>query len=232
MKYNVMSSVLLAITLSASAYAADSMNQTPVDVQDEAYYTVGDVSIVELDEEVNPVVVGSASPDPSLRADAITIDEIINTGKQIWQIILDNKPVVNLSFDTANGLPEGARHWTGLTNWQTPFSKTYQVSCKNLYGMNVVNFVFRVVFTYGGKLDGKGLYIANAAVVPAALDVAWGYTFNAKAAVTNVVNAGSAKSPIAALQMDVRWSIDTAMKHSEGTENFFLRGDGFFMQLQ
>ncbi|HAR42409.1 MAG TPA: hypothetical protein DCS07_07220 [Bdellovibrionales bacterium] len=229
-KYVMMS--LLAFAFSFSAFAAETVNRTPVDIQDEAYFTIGAVTIEEVTDGSEPVVVGPQYSDQSIIAGSITIDEIVNYGKQIWQVILNNKPVVNLTLDNANGLPQGVRYWTGLSNWQTPFSKTYRVNYQNLYGMSVVDFSFRVIFTYGGKLDGKGLYIANAAIAPANLDVAWGYTFNAKAAASTILNTGTTRAPVAGIQMDVHWSIDTIVKHTEGAENFFMRGDGFFQQMK
>ena len=151
--------------------------------------------------------------------------------KKVWAVVEENKPVVNIKEDRASALPEGAYNWRTLEGWATPKSRTYRVRYRNLYGMNVVNFAFRVIYTFGGSVNGVGKYLTNVTVVPAHLDVAWGYTFNAAVEVPYVTNAGTKTNPLAGMEVHLKWSVDTILKHNRMASSYYLRGDGLFKSL-
>ncbi|MGZ3804930.1 MAG: hypothetical protein ACXVB4_12010 [Pseudobdellovibrionaceae bacterium] len=162
----------------------------------------------------------------------IIIDKIINLGKKLWAVVETGRPVVNVKTYTANALPKGLKCWTDLTGWQVPQSKVYRVQYENLYGMNVVDFAYRVSFTAGGALKGQGKYITNATIMPADLYVSWGYTFNANAEVPSVFNMGTSDQPVAGMQMLMKWSVDTVMTHAEQAESYFVGGDNTMKAME
>lgn len=161
----------------------------------------------------------------------VVVDQIINAGKKIWQIVEAGKPVANLSLNTANALPRGLGCWMDLQEWKAPESRVYRVQYANAFGANVVSFAFRVNFTHGGALDGIGKYVTNATIMPAALDVSWGFTFNADVSVPSVVNMGTKKNPVGAVQLVVNWQVDSPVKKIRQSETFFMSGDGKLTHL-
>jgi len=160
-----------------------------------------------------------------------SLDDIINVGEKVWKMIEANKPVVNVDMPVAHAMPKGVQCWADLERWQTPKSYMYRVEYQNLYGYTVVTFHFRLSYVYGGSLNGKGLYLANVAVVPATLDVAWGYKFDASTIIGQTVNLGTKEDPEAGISLGVKWRIRTLMKDSDNTENFFIRANGELQQL-
>jgi hypothetical protein len=104
--------------------------------------------------------------------------------------------------------------------------ETYEVAYKNLFGMEVVKFHFRLAYTYGGGRAGAGRYLANVSVLPAELNVLWGYTFNAEVQVMPAVNLGNVTSPVAGLEVNVVWQVKTVLKESDNSVHYFVRGDG------
>lgn len=140
------------------------------------------------------------------------IGDFIQIGEKIWKIIEANKPVVNLRNSHVSVLPLGTASPIDISGWKKPSVKTYMVSYENGFGMNVVEFVFRLVFSHSGNIDGKGAYIANAGLYPTNLSVAWGYTFNADTAATNAINIGTTDDPIANLELHLNWSVETVFK--------------------
>jgi hypothetical protein len=98
--------------------------------------------------------------------------------------------------------------------------------------MNVVDFAYRVVFTAGGSLNGQGKYITNATIMPADMNVSWGFTFNANAEVPSVFNTGSSGQPVAGMQLLMKWSVDTVMSHIEQAETFYVGGDNTMKHLE
>lgn len=222
--------VLLASLQSAQASQVSGSNES-------LYYQLSDFSVAEIqpilgDESVLPPgfpeVQDNPLPPPGNSDDknTLTIDEIVNTAKQVWTIINEGKPVCEIKTDHANAIPASVKMWSEMAGWQAPVAKSYRVTYRNGFGMNAIDFAFRVIFIPGGSLNGKGKYITNATIVPASVDVLWGYNFNAEVRVVSTTNAGTLKSPEAAMQLQLHWSINTPVKHTEMTNDFYLKGDG------
>ncbi len=177
-----------------------------------------------------------ADPSPGSWLDETThanlvLDQIINFGKKIWGVIESNKPVVNVSIDSANALPQGANSWLAVAGWKAPVSKLYKVTYANLLGMTVVEVSYRILFTAGGNVNGKGRYLSHVSVAPAKISAAWGYSLDVKAFVPSVTNAGTHEDPIGAAQLQVEWKVNTVMKSEQGSQSYYIRGDGEFMDL-
>ncbi len=208
---------------------------------DADYYTIKSVET----HEIAPDLAAPGSPDSAasieapitssevleLPLDVSDITNIINIGKQIWAIVEANKPVSNITTNQATAVPKGVTDWTSLAGWQAPQSHTYQTSIKNTYGITVIQFSYRVMFTPGGTFRGKGHYLANVTVDPANVYVAWGYTFNAQVTIPSITNAGTTASPTAAAEILVKWDIDTILNHIEQSASYYARGDGTFQTL-
>lgn len=156
----------------------------------------------------------------------ISWEDIVNIGQKVWEVVKAGKPVAHFETPMANALPRGLTCWNDLEHWQAPKVQTYQVVYKNGFGMEVVRFDFRLQFTYGGGKAEKGQYLANVSVQPSQLNVAWGYNFDAKVEVQPAVNLGSKDSPIAGLELNLRWTVKTIMKSSENSFHFFVQGNG------
>lgn len=228
--------------MGATAHAAESSEKI-----DANYYSVSKMTIEELqkNELDSSVIILIPAPEPKKPVDPsnqpsgipeldlsqVVLSKIINMGKQVWDVVASNKPVVNVKTDMASALPFGINTWENLSNWAEPQVRDFRVTYQNFYGDNVVDFKFRVLYTHGGMVAGKGAYLTNATIIPASLNVAWGFTFNAQSTIANVMNAGSATDPVAAMQLNLHWSIDTILKHTERTENFYIKGNGAFKVL-
>ncbi|MCM2278176.1 MAG: hypothetical protein NDJ89_08880 [Oligoflexia bacterium] len=233
------------LTASGGAGLFAGMAQA-ADSETEKYFTIEAVklTLLESSEEVEPSWVGinppgvntpSPMPVPSPSGSGITgpsiLDEFINLGKQAWQIVVENRPVANFRQSSASVVPKGIQDWQELQGWQAPRSQTYRLSFSNGFGSDVVRFDYRILYTHGGNVKGKGRYLANVTIVPASLEVSWGFTFNADVAIPSITNAGTHADPIAAAELQVHWSADSVLKHLEGTDNFYIRGDGTLQSL-
>jgi hypothetical protein len=225
----------LFLAASGLAMVTSFQNVRAAEATDDVrHLTIGAVKVREITDEVAPLderdLPLPPAGGPVDEADLI-LDKIIHMGKKVWAIIAANKPVVNVRTDSASALPEGARGWESLEGWQLPRARIFRITWENLYGIEVVNFSFRVLYTYGGNVNGKGRYLTRVTIVPRELSVAWGYTFNADATVPSVVNTGTRRDPVAGMELMLKWSVDTVMKHNEGTASFFVQGDGQFTDL-
>ena len=179
-------------------------------------------SSLDLDFEIGEATASALIAD-------ILLDKIINIGKKIWTLVDANKAVANFSGDRASAVPLGISSWEQMQEWKAPSSQLYHVAYKNFLGMTVLDFTFRLIYSYGGTVNGQGQYLTQIGVLPADLMVRWGYHFNVHASVPGITNAGTSASPIAAAEILVDWTLDNFFgKHIEGSQSFYVRGDGYF----
>lgn len=160
------------------------------------------------------------------------VDSIINIGKKIWAIVDAGRPVVNLKMDVGTALPQGARCWMDLQTWSAPTSHRYQVSFLNGFNSEVVKFDYRVISLSGGSVDGKGQYIGYAAFQPVDVQVAWGFEFNAEAAVPAVFNMGTKADPVAGMQIVMNYKVTSPLKFISQSQAYFIDGKGNFEKMK
>jgi len=242
MKKAFLSLVVLMAVFPLVAFGAVSLEK-PAQV-DAAYFTIQSVTVERVADDMEarggyypepyeyPTTYEFPAPTTPGTDGVVTIDQVFNYAKQIWDVVVANKPVVNVTRDNASALPKGLADWSMMSGWQAPMTQSFRVAYKNGWGVDVVDFTYRVSFVYGGAFNGKGRYITNATIVPKNLAVAWGFTFTAQATVPSVTNAGTLVDPVAAMELSMHWSVDSVLRHIETTENFYIRGDGEMTHVQ
>ncbi|WP_373999149.1 hypothetical protein [Bdellovibrio bacteriovorus] len=245
----IRSLVAMALTLgmATSAFAADN-----------AYFEIKKVKVTDVTEQYAPQMELFAKKANGLNADCnssqmplapkftgdrtlgsvnpldaveLIVDQIINIGKKIFNVINAGRPVVNINLDTANALPKGLTCWSDLSGWNIPQSKVYNVQYENGFGMTVVDFTYRVTYTAGGSADGIGKYITNATFQPANVSVGWGFQLDATAVIPSVFNTGSKRDPVAGMQMNMEWKVTSPMAHEQSTETYFVSGENKLVHM-
>jgi hypothetical protein len=230
MKIAILFSVLAA---SVSLFAQESSNQK--------FFMIQNIQTEEVASEtlnLRPVMQANsncASLHPMggpLDEVEMALDKIINMGKKIWAIVEAGKPVLNFKSDVATALPKGATCWTDLAGWQAPISKTYRITASNYFGMDVVNFQYRIIYVYGGNVDGVGQYLGYATMQPVDVTVAWGFEFNANGNVPVVFNTGTKSAPVAAMQMNMLYTIGSPLTANVQSQAYFITGKGDFKRMK
>jgi len=166
----------------------------------------------------------------------VAIDQIVNIGLKVWNMVVENKPVVKVESKYAVALPMGvksAESAVELSGWSRPKSYVISFYFENLYGIDVISVRYRVTYVYGGSYQGRGKYLAAVYAIPERVDVMWGFSFNMQAYVPDatVVNVGTSANPIAALQLKVSWSASSILKEIDGTDVYYIQGDGYFKEI-
>ncbi len=167
----------------------------------------------------------------SLSELGIYLDQIINIGKKIWNIVAAGSPVANFKADVAYALPRGVTCWNQLSGWSMPASRTYKVTYKNKFGVEVIQYAYQITFTHGGQFQQQGAYITNASILPAHINVAWGFQFDATAEVPSVFNIGTMQEPVGGMQLMMSWKITNILTHEQKTETFYINGRGDIQKL-
>jgi hypothetical protein len=220
--------IILLLTLTSfNAFALDKKNLLNKNTIN--HLTIASVEVKEINEDFVENYIESFDPTSiitTLTTADVVVDKVINIGTKIWNVVEKGRPVANYSGVKANALPQNTLRWDQLTNWQTPRSKVISVTYKNLFGMEVVRFSYRVVLLYGGSVGGVGRYIGYASVEPIEITTAYMYTFNAKANVEAVFNMGSTQDPLAGMILNINWTVETVLKKTAETHTYTLDGSG------
>lgn len=156
----------------------------------------------------------------------IGLDQIINFGEKLWEIVKANEPVLEFNTKSAMAIPKAASSPENLDGWDAPVSKDYQVTYTNYLNMDVVKFHYKVIFTPQGSYNGRGQYLANASVHPVDISVSIGYKFNALVEIGQLLNVGSSGNPVAGMQININWDVNTILKKNKGGDYYFAQGDG------
>ena len=168
--------------------------------------------------------------DPLISIDGMGIGAwAIQAGMtKLWEIVENNKAVVNTDFKGASALPAAAEgDWTKVTGWKPEHSLIYNYEAINAYNQKVVQLKYKVSLRYGGTLRGKGKYIASARVVPIHIQVLWGFKLSVDVKVVKTENSGSEKNPMAAIRLHVVHKIKSPLKNSTEKQSYYLKGDGY-----
>lgn len=156
----------------------------------------------------------------------VIMDQIVNLGYFVWQIVQSSRPTMRISTYRAHGLPRGISCWTDLEEWKMPKSKVFTVEQKSKLGQSLAKFTFRISFVYGGNYNGTGRYLANVTVSPVDVKVAWGVDFGSEVHIPSVFNMGTKTNPLAAMQVFVYWNLGNSVRMEQKSQLFHLTGDG------
>lgn len=236
---------LLLLALSVLLPFSRAFSQEAVTApEDKAVFTKAEVSAAALDplrytidpESVSVELTGrtsSAAAGPEERGVIGSIVTIVNIANKIWGIIKANAPVADVETKYAAAVPEGALSPNQLYGWKGPETYEYKFHAKNMYGGEMVTVSYKVVFSYGGKFDGKGAYLTGVTIVPGTIEVGWGYRLSMNAFVpdTTITNIGTYADPKAAMQLKLSSRISTVLKEWDGNSVYLVKGDGELKQL-
>lgn len=228
-------SVIATVFISVPSHSA--LRKIPLSDQTFNHLTISSIEITDVTDEfydssydyeynISPSSWISNPIDSTLDKVDLIVDKIINIGQKIWNVVEKGKPVANYSSVSANALPENATRWDQLETWNTPKSKVVKIVYKNVYGIEVIRFTYRIILLYGGSVGGVGKYIGYANVEPLEMTTAYMYTFNVKASVESVYNMGTKKNPLAGMILNINWTVETVLKKSTMTHTYSLDGLG------
>ncbi len=219
---------LLAVIPSAALAVENTESQD--------YYKVSAVTVEETvptAEEIASGYLAPTQPPVAFLDDAATLDwnTLVLVGEKLIQIIQAGKPVVNIKRDAVAALPLGVTNWQDLAGWQAPSTKVYTVKVTNYLGMDVVDLRLKVSAMWGGNRGGRGQYLANVLVVPSSIRVLWGWNLDLWSENRDPVNSGTLEAPKAGLGFDIRYRVTTMINELNGTQDYFVTGDGNILAL-
>lgn len=196
---------------------------------DPSYFTIADTVVNVREVEAPETPVNLVIPETKVAPAAA--GAIINGGAQAWNIVNGGQASSHLNHTYASALP-GWGNWHNITGWRGPKKVVYEMSCKNLYGMTVLDVQYEVSFFYGGHdQEGKGLYISNFTAKATKFSIKWGFKYYMDIRISDPMNVGTPDNPLAYMQADVNWSFSSPLKTTRGFQTYAVRGDGMFRDI-
>jgi len=228
-----MLSLMLFLSLGTNTYASSNLHSFDSRMNDPKWYQLSQPSVREITlAKVQSSSVSKCASTHTVLPSDIDLSDIVNYGKIAWDIIIKGQPVLDFTGLEANALPKGESTWQGLECWEAPQARAYQIIYKNGFGMEVVKFNYKVVYSFGGRVNGMGRYLAHVSVIPD-VKVLWGFSLNANVTAETPLNSGSSVDPVGQIQLDVEYTLVPFIPLSKVQEkqSFVMRGDGFFQKL-
>jgi hypothetical protein len=155
--------------------------------------------------------------------------DLVALGESVYQLVLKGKPVVKTSYAPISVLPKvngGPADLFETEGWTAPVKRTYQIKYNNLYGATVVHFMFSVIYSYNGSLDGKGAYLTAVQIVPEYVKSLWGWEFTATMKLGGLQNMGTKANPVAGATIMIEYTASSLLETIQRTNSFFLTGKG------
>ena len=203
--------VCSSLLASVSSFAADTI--TPQLLNDPALkitsFSIQEVEPQGIVAELPTLPTGgTGSPIDEV---SMVIDGLLAIGKKIWPIIDAGRPVINNKLaPSVSVIPhlEGENGVLSLmANWSVPHVKSFRVSYKNGFNMEVVGFTYTVLYQSNGDLNGVGKYITGLKIQASEITAAWGFNFDAASELVSIANIGSQKAPVASAVLQISYSV-------------------------
>lgn len=217
------------------------INSQAAEVYEDQFHMISEVKLVEVVNgvEVNveeaelPYIDNLKSapiPAPGLPGVIMVTKDLLALGKEIYKIVEAGRPVVNVDSDPFDILPKSDKGLDitpfDLTNWKAPRARKYRINATNYMGIKAAVFEFIVIFSYGGKYNGRGHYITGAQIKPTKVNVKWGYNLDASFKVQTITNSGTKSEPIASSVISIDYIIKTVLQENRSSKLFYINGLG------
>lgn len=176
---------------------------------------------------------------------ATVLENIVNTGKKVYNLIRGNDAVLTETIPFSTALPQrvlasGENASTEfmlkeMAGWEfPPREKSYEIVITG--GMfnwfDVAKIKYQILYTYGGSYNGKGKYLTGVAVQPVRREISSGTTVNISCIVPDlgIYNVGTAEDPVAAMNIAIKIDV-TGKGATTEYSTFVVTGRGEFSEV-
>jgi hypothetical protein len=163
------------------------------------------------------------------------VDKLIALGERLIPLIEKGRAVYkSKNMDAISVIPNlgpAINSLSEISNWSYPVTKHFKVVFENLYGIDVVSFVYSVTFQYGGNYDGKGKYLTGVRVATRDVSVMWGFDVDAHSELIQISNVGTSTNVIAGATIEISYTVGNVLNVISTSEAFHVTGDGRIFRL-
>lgn len=163
------------------------------------------------------------------------VDKLIALGEKIIPLIEKGKAVYRSknmeAISVIPNLGSSVNSLAEIANWSYPVTKHFKVVFENLYGIDVVSFVYSVTFQYNGSYGGKGKYLTGVRVATRDVSVMWGFDVDAHSELIQISNVGTTSNVVAGATIEINYTVGNILNVISTSEAFHVTGDGKIFRL-
>ncbi len=157
--------------------------------------------------------------------------ELVALGESIYTLVQKGKPNVTTDFSPINVVPKDATTRQpvdpmDLERSSDPVRRQYVMLVKNILGGTLVEFKYKLMFSYGASYNGKGRFIQNAMIIPVSIWAIYGWDVNASMKLLGITNKGTRENPVAGAHMAIHFNARSVLTNIDATDEISIDGLG------
>lgn len=240
---------LLAITLGLSL----NLVHARVDMRE---YEVGSLTVEEItpvrtpSKDIAETTAGSGSggetppeepvpEDTTIRPDRIeqtgriitTAKDVVALGEAIYELLNKGRPKITTEYAPISVVPRDPTSKEiidpfELEGFSMPTERRFNAKVKNKVGQEVVNFNYKLMYSYGGSYNGKGKYLTGVIIVPGNIRAKRGWIVDSSMKLSGIMNHGTKDSPVAGAVLNIKYAIHSMFQAFERNDTIHITGKG------
>jgi hypothetical protein len=160
-----------------------------------------------------------------------TARDMVALGEAIYSLVQKGKPTNVTEYAPISVVPRDpmTKEYADpfdLEGFSMPVEKSFVAKVKNGSGKEVVNFNYKVIYSYGGSYNGAGKYLTNVIIVPGSIKTSFGWDFNATMKLSGIMNHGTKADPVAGVMVTVKYQMNSWSSAFERNDTIHITGNG------
>lgn len=157
--------------------------------------------------------------------------DIVALGEAIYELVKKGKPSNVTEYAPISVVPKDPMSKEivdifDLEGFSFPVEKAYVARIRNMVGKEVVQFTYKVMYSYGGSYNGAGKYLSGVIIVPQSVKTTFGWEFNATMKLSGMMNHGTKADPIAGVMLTIKYQMNGWSTAYERNDTIHITGAG------
>jgi hypothetical protein len=159
--------------------------------------------------------------------------DIVALGEAIYELVKKGKPTNVTEYAPISVIPKepGTKEPVDLFDlegFSMPVERAFVARIKNGVGKEVVQFTYKIMFSYGGSYNGAGKYLTSVIIVPQSVKTSFGWDFNASMKLSGMMNHGTKADPVAGIMITIKYQMNGWSTAYERNDTIHITGRGEF----
>jgi len=157
--------------------------------------------------------------------------DMVALGEAVYELVKKGRPTNVTEYAPISVVPRDpvSKEYVDpfeLEGFSMPVEKNFVAKVKNGHGKEVVSFSYKVMYSYGGSLNGTGKYLTNVIIVPGEIRTTYGWDFNASMKLSGIMNHGTKADPIAGIMVTMKYQMNSWSAAFERNDTIHITGAG------
>lgn len=159
--------------------------------------------------------------------------DIVALGEAVYELAKKGRPTNVTEYAPISVVPRDpmSKEYVDpfeLEGFSVPVEKSFVARIKDGAGKESVTFNYKVIYSYGGSLNGTGKYLTNVIIVPGSIVTRYGWDFNASMKLSGVMNHGTKADPVAGVMVTIKYQMNSWSASFERNDTLHITGRGEF----